>query len=328
MSDTISTVQWFLDSDEPQFMYLPPGREHPDEVFKNAILELELSPELDQAFPPTNPRWYGLWIESPLTPQQCSLLWQIFARMADKVPRYRERLESFLHALQLAAQNQATMHVEFSPPGHVDFGMVTTFVHCPRCKAEGPFKRWQESYPDTPIACLVCGHHYSPASTHTCEREYFAEFIKCNDCQARLRVRDFSTHEIATLEGQHNLKSLLEEHHWLQRVVAFYARHPEQEGRWRPHFIDVLKSDDPFVRSEMLAGVPFDEIVLPSRRDQDVVRADWSSEDAQVAEYLQHHCFSLEGRLSSVEEGIRDRDITTSEAFVTCPQCRGEIRIT
>src|SRR5262249_21328709 len=69
-------------------------------------------------------------------------------------------------ALRAAIDWELPLHVAAPPPGHTDFGTYTIFPHCPRCKAAAPLPRWQESYPDEPIDCSVCGHRYSPAATH------------------------------------------------------------------------------------------------------------------------------------------------------------------
>jgi hypothetical protein len=60
------------------------------------------------------------------------------AEAARLVPSYREHVDEFTRALAKSAETGEPLRVELTPPGHVDFGWVTTFVHRPRCKAEGP----------------------------------------------------------------------------------------------------------------------------------------------------------------------------------------------
>ena len=120
------------------------------------------------------------------------------------MPSFGEHIEDFTRALAESAKTSEPLHVELTPPGHVDFGWVTTFVHCPRCKAEGPVERWQQTYPEEPLDCPVCGFSYQPALTHSSERGLFAETVRCPACQAVHRVRDFPDDVIQVLEDRHN----------------------------------------------------------------------------------------------------------------------------
>ncbi len=114
---------------------------------------------------------------------------------------------------------------------------------------------------------------------------------------------------------------------WLRRVEAFYARHPDLEGEIKPHFLSVLESDDPEVRDAMFAGTPFDQIELPSAPAPRIDRSrEWSGEDQDVIDYLQHHHFSLPDRLSFVEDAIeRLRSQRFRSSPVKCPACDEDI---
>ncbi len=51
--------------------------------------------------------------------------------------------------------------------------MYTIFPHCPRCKANAPVGRWQESYPTEPHECSVCGQIFVPNDHHSSERDEY-----------------------------------------------------------------------------------------------------------------------------------------------------------
>src|SRR5262245_30186182 len=138
MSDTIQVVSWSLGEEVKGQLYLPPGRECPNDVLRESFDRTGVEPQLRRAFQITDPLWYGLWVDSPLTADQCRLLHTVFSDVVATVPRYAKHMEQFLAALQEAAETKLPLAVELSPPGHVDLGWITTFVHCPRCKAEGP----------------------------------------------------------------------------------------------------------------------------------------------------------------------------------------------
>ena len=77
----------------------------------------------------------------------------------------------FLNALEAAVRWELPVHVSLAPLGHTDFGLYTVFPHCPRCKANAPVGRWQESYPTKPHECRVCGHTFNPDEHHSSERD-------------------------------------------------------------------------------------------------------------------------------------------------------------
>jgi hypothetical protein len=307
MSDMFQTVRWSLGADgrkSGQF-WLPEGRESLDDVLWESIQRLGLEQRTRAAFQITAPLWYGLWMSDPLSDVQCALLRDLFAEAARSVPKYREHLEEFMRALAESADTGEPLHVELTPPGHIDLGWVTTFVHCPRCKAEGAVERWQQTYSDDLMECRICGHFYSPAATHSSERDLFAEIVRCPACQTENRVRDLPDDIILQLEERHNFDRFKEELVWLHRVEEFYQRHPGMEGKIKPHFLEVLASRDPEIIDAMFAGTPFDEIELPSSKWAELNDSrEWSAGDREVIDYLRHHAFSLADRLKFVEDSI------------------------
>ena len=326
MSDTIQSVRWSLEteSDTAEHMWLPPGHERPNDLFWESVRRTGIESQLRDAFQVTDPLWYGFWIDSPLSQTQCQILSTLFTDLVSLVPRYRDRLEAFIDALNRSLETAEQLHVELTPPGHVDMGWITTFVHCPRCKADGPFEPWQESYPEKSINCPTCGFSFSPAATHSTKRDYFAPSVECGRCHTSHRIKDFSEDEIQILEDHHDYREACHELAWLRRVDAFYERHPDYENQIKPHFLMVLDSDDPKVQEDMRAGVPLDEISLPAMSRS--VARDWSAEDREVIDYLRHHYFSLQPRMKGVLESIDRLKPIVATKSLSCPSCGGKLQ--
>lgn len=325
MADTIQTVRWWFDSSKAEQDHLwISWREDPDLILWESIRRNDIEQQLREAFQVTDPLWYGFWINSPLTPTQCQLLSLMLSDVASIRPQYQKKLQPFLDALRRAIVTGESLHVDLAPPGHSDFGFLTTFVHCPRCKADGGFEHWQESYPTEPVTCAICGFSYSPVSTYSSEYEYFATSICCPSCQTEYPIRTFSDEKIQILENRHYYREACEEMNWLERVAEFYRRYPDAEGRIKPHFLWLLDSGDPKVREELNAGVPFNEIELPPGAAPLPVH-DWTDEDLKVIEYLQHNDFSLQFRMRGVLESIKLFQHRSEAAFVPCPACGAKL---
>lgn len=327
MSDTVQVVSWSLGTRKSGQLWLPPaGPEPPDALLWQSIERTGLEPSLRECFQITDPLWYGLWIDSPLTRQQCQALQVLFADLIATTPRYAKYAEEFLVALQAACQSDEVLTVALGTPGHVDLGWITTFAHCPRCKAEAPLKRWQDSYPVEPIECPICGHSYSPAATYSSKREYFAESIECPSCRAARRVRDFPADDIRILEDEHNYKQACEELAWLLRVAAFYERYPDMEGAIEPDFMLLFDSEDERVEAELNAGVPFSDIEPPAGDAAPIEKSrSWSAEDREVIAYLRVTSFSVVPRMKFVQDRVETLRPIVRLQSVACPACGGKL---
>ncbi|MGE0490993.1 MAG: hypothetical protein AB7S38_17430 [Vulcanimicrobiota bacterium] len=139
---------------------------HPDETedwLLESVAKLGLEAPFRAAFPETKPVYYGLWLQSPLTDDQRGLLSQLFETLDG---------EEFAH-FRLALRSSLPLQVELAPYGHSDLGYLTTFGHCPRCKATPdmavPFDREQ--------TCQVCGEVYLPRAQQRCEQWHFPVFV-------------------------------------------------------------------------------------------------------------------------------------------------------
>jgi len=152
------------------FLVAWPDSEELEAALQVAIRLRGLEERIARLFPRTTPLWYGLWIESPLRRPHCEVLLELLEGLADLGGTQDNDPRHFLAALRAAVTWELPLHVAVPPPGHADLGWYTVFPHCPRCKAHAPLEQWQESYPEEPIPCPVCGQRYSPAATQRSEQ--------------------------------------------------------------------------------------------------------------------------------------------------------------
>jgi hypothetical protein len=138
-----------------------PISERLEDDLRARIAEKGLADSVAHLFHPTNPLWYGFWMESPLRRARCELLLALSDSFADK---RGDELTHFVAALRAAIDWELPLHVMLTPPCDFDWYSYTIFPHCPQCKAFAPVE--QEPYPDTPTLCPVCGHWFSPATTY------------------------------------------------------------------------------------------------------------------------------------------------------------------
>jgi len=152
-------------------LHVAPGSPELEARIVGAIESAGASAEMANAFVKTLPRWYGLWINSPISPRSARLLHQVF--VAGGIASMARDAEAFLLGLQAAGAHGLPMHVRFHPPGHLDLGVRTVFAHCPRCKAEADLPRWHGTYPHEKGECRVCGYLFSPAETASSQPDDF-----------------------------------------------------------------------------------------------------------------------------------------------------------
>jgi hypothetical protein len=105
--------------------------------------------------PVTSPRWYGLWIESPLYAKHLQVRYNVLAAAAIDEPICREGIADLIVALNVAFNAGLRLHVRLYPPGRVEGTWWRLVPHCPRCKAP-----WTAATQRCPI-CNYVGH---PAS--------------------------------------------------------------------------------------------------------------------------------------------------------------------
>jgi hypothetical protein len=140
------------------------------------------------AFVRTKPIGYGVWIASPLSRAQMQILAAVVAE-AQASEHSAKAAAQFRRACALASAHDLRLHVRLSPPGHTDFGFLTTFPHCPRCKRPSG-ERWSRHYSRKPKTCPACGQRYVPAETAKSELEDQKE-EEAEDLQKVLAADEF-----------------------------------------------------------------------------------------------------------------------------------------
>jgi hypothetical protein len=146
------------------YLLLEPEDTRVESALRDSINTRGFERQFRDNFVATKPLWYGLWISSPLTRPQLELLRAILRPLQ---PMARDDLPQFLRACELSLTYDIPLKAHLCSPGHTDFGYLTTFPHCPRCK-KGHGGRWTEHSPK-PTNCTACGHSYVPADTYKSE---------------------------------------------------------------------------------------------------------------------------------------------------------------
>jgi hypothetical protein len=155
--------------------YCPPWDSELAESLKTNLLKSEIEAEFGDAFVTTNPIWFGLWIRSPLTQEQCEILSIILSDLP--LQKGQSRIQHFLSALEVSIKQRVRVHVSLAPPGHADVGWRTVFSHCPQCKASPATLQMEQALPSEAITCKVCGYRYIPSSTTLSKREEISDIM-------------------------------------------------------------------------------------------------------------------------------------------------------
>ena len=104
--------------------------------------------------PVTAPRWYGLWLDSPLWAEQLLVRFNVLEAAIIDDPTTRRDVADLRTALNVAFNAGLRLFVQLFPPGQVEDSWWRLASHCPRCKATWRIVAGQ---------CAVCGHVGSPA---------------------------------------------------------------------------------------------------------------------------------------------------------------------
>lgn len=113
---------------------------------------IQQSGHLAEIFSQTRPRWYGLWMKSPLKNELLLSLSQVLKAVHVESREW----EQLLLAIDTAKDRRSRLHVRLYPPGRVEGPWWRIAAHCPQCHAPRTAER--------STLCPVCGHvgHATP----------------------------------------------------------------------------------------------------------------------------------------------------------------------
>lgn len=100
--------------------------------------------------PATQPRWYGLWIDSPLWAEHLLVRYLILSAAVIKDATCRRAVAELLLAFNVAYEANVPLHVRLYPRGRLEGNWWLLVAHCPRCKAA-----WHD---ERSRRCSVCGY--------------------------------------------------------------------------------------------------------------------------------------------------------------------------
>ncbi len=118
------------------------------QTMRQAEATVNRHPELQSAFPQTQPRWYGLWLEPQLDDAQKQWLALVLPLVFESAPHAAPGLEAFLGAVHASRRAGLPLFARLIPSGRLHDGAWKIDSHCKRCKAPRPLRD---------PACRVCG---------------------------------------------------------------------------------------------------------------------------------------------------------------------------
>lgn len=98
-------------------------------TLEQAIEQTGTGADADDLFPVTSPRWYGLWINSPLSMPQL----EVVARLAEAAG-----LAELAAGCGTSLSAKLPLHARLYPAGKIEGTWWRLVPHCPRCKAAWP----------------------------------------------------------------------------------------------------------------------------------------------------------------------------------------------
>jgi len=101
----------------------------------------------------TNPRWYGLWLDSPFQAEQLFVRFRVLEAAAIENEVARRGIGQLVTGLNVAFNADCRVHVALYPRGHVEDGSWRLAAHCPHCKAP-----WNNAHRQQCKVCNFVGH--------------------------------------------------------------------------------------------------------------------------------------------------------------------------
>lgn len=135
------------------FVPLPAESRLFHEGIEEAIVKIQHQDEWP--FSLTSPRWYGVFIDTPLAGDRLHRLPALFAATLGDERVASPAFAEFALAVAAAAQAERPLHVRLYPAGFVAGPWWRLVAHCPRCKAA-----WSDA---ASRRCHVCGYLGPPA---------------------------------------------------------------------------------------------------------------------------------------------------------------------
>jgi hypothetical protein len=273
------------------------------------ISRMELSGEIAMAFPQTKPIWYGLWAISPIPQKSLPVLKTLMTELAALVSnRQRDQYNLFIQAIEVSLSRNLNLHVKLGPPGHTDFGILTTFPHCPFCKAEANVERWKRKYPTELQTCEVCGTRFSPAETAKMQRDDYDS----DDLRKILGQERFGQFAVEYLVANGAIPSEAQ-----AIMVETERTHSERMEKLRLGW-ERAKREQKFVSEVVLAGLPrvpappsafFDD---EEENDAERDAADWF--DGETMTEAIRRCLQRGIQVGSLMHESIDEDFSRYEA--------------
>jgi len=124
------------------------------DAIERTIETCGLVDEYSRLFSATRPRWFGLWMSSPLAPEQIKLLAIVFEKLTTASDSDKS-IKSLLAGLCVARDRNLPFHATLYPRGVVASNWWHLEAHCPRCTAECGLIAG--------AGCNVCGYAGQPA---------------------------------------------------------------------------------------------------------------------------------------------------------------------
>ena len=104
-----------------------------DEIIEASLADCGMLSAMGTSCRETHPRWYGLWLRSPLPADLVAPLIRIVNRVAH-VMCSTDNAMHLLTALEAALKHCLSLHVKLMPAGEVKQGKWLIPRHCPQCK--------------------------------------------------------------------------------------------------------------------------------------------------------------------------------------------------
>lgn len=166
MADLLQCVEWRIEGDHAGILCIDGDLDTPLRLHRKEITDAY---GIDRRTPFSFGIWNRLWMDSLLSPQRITVLKRLFSDYLPQSDWERNGLALFRSALNDAETEGRKLEVSLTPPGHSDFGRITTFAHCPRCKVAVSSSVVP---PDTAaeVVCELCGTAFRPSDTYSSMR--------------------------------------------------------------------------------------------------------------------------------------------------------------